>query len=62
MDEKGIGMDYYANSKFAGIYKNFASQDIQKVALRRGSGKTRQCYLIEARNMIGVNGYRFIHN
>lgn len=61
MSENSIAMDYYANSKFAGIYKNFASQDIQEVSLRRGSAKTRQCYLIEARNMIGVNGYKFIH-
>ena len=62
ISDGGVTMDYYANSKFARMYRNFASQDIQEVSLRRGSAKTRQCYLIEARNMIGVNGYKFIHN
>lgn len=61
MNEHSISMDYFANSRFGNAYRNFASQKIQEVALRRGNARTQQCYLIEVRNMVGVNGYKFIH-
>ena len=61
LNDYGVSMDYFANSRFGNAYRNFASQEIQEVTLRRGNARTQQCYLIDVRNMIGVNGYKFIH-
>jgi hypothetical protein len=50
-----------ASRTFVDIFKDVALSDTQIVNLNRGETLTQRCYLLEVDEMIGVNGYKYMH-
>lgn len=50
-----------ASRAFVDIFREVALSDTQIVNLNRGESLTRRCYLLEVDEMIGVNGYKYVH-
>lgn len=53
---------FLASRTFADMFKDVALSDTQIVNLARGETLTQRCYLLEVDEMIGVNGYKYVHN
>lgn len=56
--EKG---KFLASRTFADIFKDIALSNTQFVNLRKGKTVSSKCYLLEVDEMIGINGYKFVH-
>lgn len=50
-----------ASRTFVDIFRDIALSNTQLVSLRRGESPSSKCYLLEVDEMVGVNGYKFVH-
>ena len=56
--EKG---KFLASRTFVDIFRDIALSNTQLVSLRRGESLSSKCYLLEVDEMIGINGYKYVH-
>jgi hypothetical protein len=52
---------FLASRTFADMFKDVALSDTQIVNLTKGETLTQRCYLLEVDEMIGINGYKYVH-